>query len=267
MINISTIKQYMFCPLKLYYQYTLDEKDEKEFLVNNEIKRLRVDINDLIQKNIRKITQDMSLKEIENKLLENIESYIDVTLINLKKTIDEEYCEKIEYTKEELLSEVYFNIKILSLKSRKAMKTLKKDGNQIMEMFFPNSMITYTLKDSELEIIGICDKIEIIDGKYYPIQIRTSKPPIKGVWDGDAVDLAANALLIEQEFDTEVFVGFIEYTQIKDRRPVVMDVHLRKALFKVLKEIKIIQKEGKIPKVKRNEYKCSKCNYNEICNN
>ena len=62
MINISTIKQYMFCPLKLYYQYTLDEKDEKEFLVNNEIKRLRVDINDLIQKNIRKITQDMSLK-------------------------------------------------------------------------------------------------------------------------------------------------------------------------------------------------------------
>ncbi|WP_409200413.1 Dna2/Cas4 domain-containing protein [Methanobrevibacter sp. DSM 116169] len=265
MINISSIKQFMYCPLKLYYQYQLDEKEDNDLLLHGEIKRLRVDINDLTQKNIRKIKAKMELNEIESILIENIISYIDMTISNLEKSLPEEYSEKIEEQKIEIISEVYFSIKILALKTSKAMETLDKNGNQIVEMFFPNSMQAYVLKDPDLEIIGSCDKIEIIDGKYYPVQLRTSKPPIKGVWDSDAVELAANALLIEQEFDTEVFVGFIEYIQIKERRPVVMDVHLRKSLFKILKEIKMIKKDEIIPKTETIRNKCLNCNYNDIC--
>ena len=60
----------------------------------------------------------------------------------------------------------------------------------------------------------MCDKIEIIDGKYYPISIKGSNPPIKGVWDQDAIELVAHAILLEEEFETEVFVGFVDYEKI-----------------------------------------------------
>lgn len=265
MINITSLKQYMFCPLIIYYQETIGNDNKNEFLINNEIKSLRIDIQDLMQKNMRKITINMEIDEIENILLENIISYIDNTFTNLKNSMKESLNEKIDKMKKNLISEIYFNIKITALKSKKAMGTLEADGNQIVEIFFPNSMHTYLLKDSELEIVGVCDKIEIIDGTYYPVQTKTNKPPIKGVWDSDAIELVANAILIEQEFDTEVFVGFIDYIQIKERRPVVMDVHIRKSLFKILKEIKTIKKEEIMPKIKRNKQKCLKCNYNEIC--
>ena len=132
-------------------------------------------------------------------------------------------------------------------------------------MFFPNCIYSYLLKDSQLELIGMCDKIEIIDGKYYPVILKSSNPPIKGVWDQDAIELVAHAILLEEEFDTEIFVGFIDYEKIGDRRPVVMDVNLRKALFEVIREVKEITDNKKLPNVKMNDKKCRRCEYKDIC--
>ena len=101
--------------------------------------------------------------------------------------------------------------------------------------------------------------------KYYPISFKSSKPPLKGTWDSDAIELAANAILIEEEFDTEVFVGFVKYSKIDDKRPVIMDMNLRKGLFSVLNEVKEIIINKKIPKVKINEKKCRNCEYYAIC--
>ena len=126
-------------------------------------------------------------------------------------------------------------------------------------------MYSYLLKDIQLELIGICDKIEIIDGKYYPITIKNSNPPLKGVWDQDAIELVSYAILLEEEFDTEVFVGFVDYEKIGERRPVVMDVNLRKGLFEVIREVKEITENRKLPKVKKTHKKCEKCEYENIC--
>ena len=111
----------------------------------------------------------------------------------------------------------------------------------------------------------MCDKIEIIDGKYYPISIKSSNPPIKGVWDQDAIELVAHAILLEEEFETEVFVGFIDYEKIGDRRPVVMDVNLRKGLFDIMREVKEITENKKLPNVKKNIKKCEICEYKDMC--
>ena len=99
----------------------------------------------------------------------------------------------------------------------------------------------------------------------YPISFKIQNPPLKGIWDSDAIELAANAILIEEEFDTEVFVGFVKYSKIDDKRPVIMDMNLRKGLFSVLNEVKEIIINKKIPKVKINEKKCRNCEYYAIC--
>lgn len=144
------------------------------------------------------------------------------------------------------------------------MNSLEKDGSQIVEMFFPNCMYTYLIRDPQIDLIGVCDKIEIINGHYYPITLKSGNPPIKGVWDQDAIELVAQAILIEQEFDCEVFVGFVDYLKIGDRRPVIIDVGLRKSLFKVINEINEIIKNKRSPKVKINENKCKHCDYEAI---
>ena len=266
MINVSTIKTHMYCPMKLYLKDYLDEEDNTDLKFHNEIKNLRIDIQDLIQKNMRKISKEMSLGQIEQILSTNITEYIENTMDTFK---DDEYIqsdEEIEIFKEEIISESYFNIQLLTLKSQKAMKTLQKDGSQIVEMFFANCMYTYLIRDPQINLIGVCDKIEIVNGHYYPIIFKNGNPPLKGVWDQDAIELVSHAILIEQEFNTEVFVGFVDYQKVGDRRPVIMDVGLRKSLFKILNEVNEITKNKKMPKVKINKKKCKYCEYENICN-
>ena len=257
MINISSIKMHMYCPMKLYLKTHVDISQNDEYQLYNEIKNLKIDIQDLLQKNMRKLKKNMNLNEIETELSQNIATYTENNIRTIKDITKEQV--------DEITDETYFSIKILALKAKKAMTILDKEGIEIVEMFFPNCLYSYLIKDKQIDLVGICDKIEIIDGNYYPIAFKSSKPPIKGIWDSDAIEVAANALLIEEEFDTEVFVGFVKYSKIDDKRPVVIDMNIRKGLFRVLNEVKEIVINKKIPKVKISEKKCKKCEYYTIC--
>lgn len=261
MINISSIKTQMYCPMNLYIQNHVDLEENNNFQLAIEIKKLKIDVKDLMQKNMRKLKRDMSITEIEEILGENIDSYIKSSAKSIKAMDLGLEDEDIN----EIIKDANFDIKISSLKSKQAMEIIEKDGFAIADMFFPNCLYSYLLKDSQLELIGMCDKIEIIDGRYYPVSIKNSNPPLKGVWDQDAIELVAYAILIEEEFDTEVFVGFVDYEKIGERRPVVMDVNLRKGLFEVIKEVREIIDNKKMPNVKKNNKKCRNCEYAEIC--
>lgn len=261
MLTISSIKTHMYCPMKLYIQNHIDLEENTDFQLSIEIKKLKIDIQDLIQKNMRKIKKEMSLIEIESILSENIDSYIESTTKAIESMDLDIQQEQIT----EIINDSYFNIKITALKIKQAMTIMNKNAFAIIDMFFPNSMYSYLLKDPQLQLIGMCDKIEIIDGTYYPISIKGSSPPVKGVWDQDAIELVAYAILLEEEFDTEVYVGFVDYEKIGDRRPVIMDVNLRKALFEVIREVKEITENKKVPNIRKNPRKCEKCEYINIC--
>ena len=252
MITVSTIKLHMYCPMKLYIKTHVDTRENEDYQLAIEIKKLKIDIQDLIHKNMRKIKKDMELPEIEEKLSENIESYIESSI----NSIMDLGLESSQIN--EIIDNAYFNIKITALKIKQAMTILDKNAYAITDMFFPNCMYSYLLKDPQLELIGMCDKIEIMDGKYYPVTLKSSK-------DQDALELVAHAILLEDEFETEVYVGFVDYEKIGDRRPVVMDVNLRKALFEVIREVKEIIENKKLPKVRKSPKKCEKCEYNNIC--
>lgn len=261
MINISSIKTNMYCPMKLYIQTHMDTGENKNYQLAIEIKKLKIDIQDLIQKNMRKIKKDMNLDEIEHALSDSIDSYIESTINAIKAMDFEVKNEQIN----EIIDSTYFNIKMTALKIKQTMTILNKNAFEITDMFFPNCMYSYLLKDTSLGLIGICDKIEIIDGRYYPVIIKNSNPPVKGVWDQDAIELVSCAILLEEEFDTEVFVGFVNYEKIGERRPVVMDVNLRKGLFDIIREVKEIMENKKFPNVKKSIKKCENCEYKDIC--
>ena len=292
MISVSTIKSYMFCPLKLYFQSNIDEDVEDDYFISKTLKDLRIDIQDILHKNLRHIKKDMDENEIEKRLsigisnqvkttfeiIEEINDKEDIDESNLKKDeeiefIDEEKKEKekdsnnLNEIKKELINEINLNIKILSLKVAQSMKVLDKDGGEIQNLFFPTSMYNYLIRDIGLDLIGVIDKIEVEKGNYFPISLKSSNPPVNGVWDGDFMEAIANALLIEQEFNTYVTVAYIDYLKIADRRAVIIDTDARKSFFKVLTSVNKIVENGEIPTVKTGLKKCENCEYKELCDN
>lgn len=326
MISISAIKTYSYCPLKLYFQYKVDEKyDDDEYFIPKSLKDLRIDIQDLFHKNLRKVKREMELTEIEDTLSKGVFNQFKATFdiieellekgeekenenstdneietkreqtiddsnnesnINMPKMaseiefLDEDKqkpsqtlkdkgpnIDEINILKEELIDEIYLNLKILSLKTSQAMKTLDKNGDELQSLFFPSSMYNYLIRDIGLDLIGVIDKIEVEKGKYYPVLLKTSNPPINGAWDGDRMEVIANALLIEAEFDTHITVGFIDYLKIAERRAVIIDTNARRNFFKSLTKINKIIEKGEIPSVKTSLNKCKNCEYKDLCEN
>ncbi len=299
MISISTIKSYMFCPLKLYFQSNIDEETEDDYFISKTLKDLRMDIQDILSKNLRHVKKDMNEKEIEKRLAIGISNQVKTTFdiieeineknrnkenedeSNLKKDDEIEFIdennseikteenedEKLKELKKELIDEINLNLKILSLKVERSMKVLDKDGSEIKNLFFPTCMYNYLIRDIGLDLIGVIDKIEVEKGNYFPISLKSSNPPINGVWDGDFMEAIANALLIEQEFNTYVTVAYIDYLKIADRRAVIIDTDARKSFFKVLTSVNKIVENGEIPTVKTNLKKCENCEYKELCDN
>ena len=319
MISVSTIKTYMFCPLKLYFQSNIDEEHDENYFVSKSLKDLRMDIQDLLHKNLRHIKKDMDEKEIEKRLaiginnqiktsfdiiaemneknrkkkreedkskeneeelksnikMEDEIEFIDkekIKVLNEKEKMnkpnegkEEKEEEDLEELKKELVNEINLNLKILSLKVSQAMKVLDRNGDEIQGLFFPSSMYNYLIRDIGLDLIGVIDKIEVEKGNYFPISLKSSNPPIKGVWDGDLMEVIANGLLIEQEFNTYTTVGYVDYLKIGERRPVIIDTDARKSFFKVLTHINKIVEDGEIPNVKTNLKKCENCEYKELC--
>ena len=346
MISVSTIKTYMYCPLKLYFQSNIEKEENEDYFVSKSLKDLRMDIQDLLHKNLRHIQKDMDEKEIEKRLAIGINNQIKATFDvieemneknrkkeeekekerereakanrekenindemrknqNLMKNEDEmarknqklvknedeiEFIDndklkdkkeekntaerkleeerlKTEELKKELISEISLNLKILSIKVAQAMKILDKNGDEIQQIFFPSCMYNYLIRDLGLDLIGVIDKIEVEKGNYFPISLKSSNPPIKGVWDGDSMEAIANALLIEQEFNTYVTVAYVDYLKIAERRAVIIDTDARKGFFKVLTHINKIVEDGEIPNVKTSVKKCGNCEYKGLCEN
>ena len=79
MISVSTIKSYMFCPLKLYFQSNIDEDVEEDYFISKTLKDLRIDIQDILHKNLRHIKKDMDEKEIEKRLSIGISNQVKTT--------------------------------------------------------------------------------------------------------------------------------------------------------------------------------------------
>ena len=86
MINISSIKMHMYCPMSLYLKTHVDIDENNENNCYLEIKNLKIDIQDLMQKNIRKIKRTMSLGEIEKILSQNIYEYIKNTTESIQSS-------------------------------------------------------------------------------------------------------------------------------------------------------------------------------------
>ena len=307
MISVSTIRSYMFCPLKLYFESNIDESGKDDYFVSKTLKDLRMDMQDLLHKNLRHVKKDMDEKEIEKRLALGINNQIKTTFEiieemnenkrkkekeeeeenkgksnnNLKNDKEIEFIddetkedklkeeaneeEKLEELQRELIHEINLNLKILSLKVAQAMKALDKNGDEIQGLFFPSCMYNYLIRDLGLDLIGVIDKIEVEKGNYFPISLKSSNPPIRGVWDGDLMEVIANGLLIEQEFNTYTTVGYVDYLKIAERRPVIIDTDARKSFFKVLTHINKIVEDGEIPNVRTHLKKCENCEYKDLC--
>lgn len=264
-ITVSNISEYIYCPLKLYLKHNHEKDVQKHDIIAGKfVHEIRRDFEELLKRNIWSVKEDMEFSKIFALLYEAVPEIIE------KKSQRYEDMESIDLNDiENLCEDIKYDLKLdsysLAAQIKKILIKTGKTGGEISEVLFPPSLVEFSIDNQELNLSGKVDRIEIIDGIYYPVEMKTGKPPASGVWESDALQITAYALLIEQEFNRDVLVGFVDYLQINQRRPVVVNSNLREKLLDVLEEVYSMFYEGNIPEIKQNVKKCKICEYADLC--
>ncbi|RJG26212.1 CRISPR-associated protein Cas4 [Paenibacillus thiaminolyticus] len=131
-----------------------------------------------------------------------------------------------------------------------------------------------SVKSHELKLTGICDVVEFVqdsrgveirgaEGKYiaYPVEYKRGKPKTD---ESDVLQLAAQALCLEEMLLCDVQTGYIFYQELKHRIEVPLTDDVKQRVRVVAAEMHDYYKRNHTPKVKGGPY-CKNCSLQSIC--
>lgn len=268
MINVSWIADYSYCPLKLHLKYVVGEEGETYFMALGKMQHeLRRGFEEITKRNMWGLKGDMDIREIREALFEDVPQLVDGIFHKYqdRDSSDHEDSRHRLQTYEDLLEDFRLESCFMAFKVKKILRWTGKPHLEVVEMLFPASLAEFSLENRELNLKGKVDKIELLEGYYYPIEFKSGKPPVKGVWKSHALQIAAYAILIEEEFKKEVPVGFVDYLQIGERRTVIFNNPLMEELFNALSMMNSILEGGYAPEIVQNPNKCRACDYADFC--
>lgn len=143
----------------------------------------------------------------------------------------------------------------------------EKRGNTLIVRAMP-------IKSNELGISGVCDVVEFIkdkngveitgaEGKYlaYPIEYKRGKPKLN---DSDILQLAAQAMCLEEMLLCKINVGYLFYNETKHRVEVQITDGIKEKVRLIFAEMHEYYSRKYTPKVKTGPF-CNNCSLQDIC--
>ena len=110
---------------------------------------------------------------------------------------------------------------------------------------------------------GICDVVEISKaGEVTPVEYKRGKPKTHRA---DEVQLCAQALCLEEMFETTITYGLIFYGKTRRRKKFLINDELRDITEKIIRDTANIFLTGETPIAQYCEHKCPNCSLIDLC--
>lgn len=130
------------------------------------------------------------------------------------------------------------------------------------------------IKSRALQINGICDVVEFIKSdeginisgskdKYIPVPIEYKRGKPKSN-KADILQLAAQALCLEEMLVCEINEGYMFYNEIKQRVHVPITSELKGHVKEIVKEMHLYYRKNHTPKVRMGKH-CRSCSLYNVC--
>ena len=143
----------------------------------------------------------------------------------------------------------------------------EKRGNVIVVRAMP-------VHSRKMGVSGECDVVEFhksdkgahINGRegvyqLVPVEYKRGEPKSDNI---DILQLAAQALCLEEMFCTDINYGYIYYGETRHRLKVDFDDEIRNEVVKLFEEMHLYYRRGYTPKVKISK-KCNACSLKDLC--
>ena len=116
----------------------------------------------------------------------------------------------------------------------------------------------------DLGISGRCDVVEFHpDGTVFPIEYKHGK---RKQWDNDDIQVAAQAMCLEEMLKINIPTAAIYHIQTRRRREVSIDQTLRDEVTATVKAVINLLNDRQCPPPTEHIKRCPQCSLNELCN-
>ena len=258
-IHVSSLNKYAFCPRSVYLSEVLQIEPKPS------VERSKGLLGHAIRKEFslrqsRILGRIHDMDEIEDALLNELENVLEDVPYIYKDFLEgikiDEYISEI---RPELLNEI-------KLMKEKLEIMINEVGVEDSLKRITPWRVEYPVKSNRLKFSGRIDKV-MKGENYFPVEIKTGNPG-DGVWEGDRLQTCAYSLLLEEKLRLKKVIpfGFVEYTKIQEKRPVMNTEQLRRRVINARDDIIEIL-DGKIPEIcpHGSGKKCEVCGFREEC--
>jgi len=265
MIYVTDLTEYLFCPYKLYLKKIrgIPVPQTPEMLTGTIIHKVYEEV--LLRERIiieQRIGEEMGIDEIFKILYADSKRVIKNVMIKNKdklKAAEVDYLKLIKELQEELKEDELLK----AIRIKKYMGLYGKDPNLYKNLFLMKDM-EYWVSSNELGLTGKIDKLEEdSEGNIFPVELKTGLFS-NGIRKHEKLQVAAYALLLEDERGVKIPLGFLEYYQVKQRIPFLIKDEDKAEVLDILSKVKDLFETEKEPKKERKNF-CNRCGYYEIC--
>ncbi len=263
MIHVTMLSEYIYCPRKLYLRYVL------KFVptVTSSVVRGNIehDFFDLIKQKEEDLILSINfhnLNRVESLFTQLYKDVLEELIANYEEDLEKVQLDKENFFSKEL-QKVLFHGRSKAKLLRNFIDQTGLLGEELIESLPLKYETEVKLSSRKLKLKGIVDRIEIIDGSYIPVELKTGAMPIKGIWPAHKIQLGAYILLMREKFNSNF--GYVHYLDFNSKRKVVMNPFLEEEIKNILNYVSNILKSDKIPDVCKNKKKCFSCGFKNYC--
>ena len=252
-MNVSELLMYFRCPRQVYYLYRGHElmpDISSKYIEGMLLKELALSYPDIVS----------TYSSNAEGVVENLETELGHVCDNIElirpgdlEGASSEMMEDARSAVSECVKEIGVNL----------MSAISEHGKDELLSFIDPVKTDPILYSERIGLSGMPAKLVCHAGNVVPSVIKTGKYPENGVWNNDRLQIAALAMLVEEEYGKTVEYGFVEYARYGIVRKVIVRANDRRQILKIANRVKKI-KDGTMPDKKESTL-CEHCNFSEMC--
>ena len=258
LIKVSDLTHYMICPRLVYYRSRGHE--EPTIAAGNERRLIEHILLKELGYNLHKLCGDDDDEIVEKERIgeeavgQVIGEIVDGVEWIYKDELQDVGSDLFAVVKHDFLHNVGNTDWLSTLRTENGLAALERSYGYERE---------HTAVSEKLGMAGSVDKLIQKEEEIILCLIKTGRCPEYGVWRSDRMQLAAYAMLIEDEFETTVQRGFVEYIRAAAIREALIKKRDRALAFQILKHVRKI-KGGAYPEKGANP-PCDSCSFTALC--
>ncbi len=266
MLLVSELMTYHFCQRKLFLEKVMNLKGPvSEAMVRGSIKHeLYNKISTADYDIVSNIKQELELEEV---LLLYRRRYFNILNSLISKNLKKIFFLKLNPNdfRTELWNLLLNESRLRASYVHEGLEKTKLFGEELWKSLYPMSFNEMQVTSESIGLKGSVDRVELRDSIYTPIEIKSGKPPAKGVWPDHKTQVIAYSLLLQEHFKQPIHSGYVNYIDSQLQRFVSIDDISRKKVLSTLKDIEKLLSENKLPRIIDDKKKCDACNLKEKC--